>query len=170
MSGLCFPIHPFIIELLTHFRIASRQLMPNSWRIVVSCMEIWLAATVEDMIKVDELVHLYRLKESKEYGYYKPVPWVQETRIVRDLPLSFWYWKSQFFFVSGDDFETLSGKVWGDVPRLLCRWGTPSLGALSFRQSFVNIIFWLIFCHLLTFLLVILCTVNRWPKLKTRYK
>ena len=98
LSGLCFPIHPFIIELLTHFRIASRQLMPNSWRIVVSCMEIWLAATVEDMIKVDELVHLYRLKESKEYGYYKPVPWVQETRIVRDLPLSFWYWKSQFFF------------------------------------------------------------------------
>ena len=75
-------------------------------------MEIWLAATVGDMIKVDELVHLYRLKESKEYWYYELVPWVQEARIVRDLPLSFWYWKSQFFFVSRDDFETLSGEVW----------------------------------------------------------
>ena len=59
--------------------------MPNSWRIVVSCIEIWLAATDRDMIKVDELVYLYRLKESKEYGYYELVPWV------RDLPSLFWY-------------------------------------------------------------------------------
>ena len=57
------------MELLGFFGIASGQLMPNSWRIVVNYMEIWLA-TNEDMIKVDELVHLYRLKESKEYGYY----------------------------------------------------------------------------------------------------
>ena len=61
---------------------------------MVSCMEIWLAATDEDMIKVDELVHLYHLKESKEYGYYELVPWVWEARIVRDLPLLFRYWKS----------------------------------------------------------------------------
>jgi len=42
--------------------------MPNSWRIVVSYMEIWLAATEGDMIKVDKLVYLYRLKVSKEHG------------------------------------------------------------------------------------------------------
>ena len=47
--------------------------MPNSWRIVVNCMEIWLAA-IGDMIKVGELVHMYRFKESKEYGYYELVP------------------------------------------------------------------------------------------------
>ena len=84
-------------------------------------MEIWPAATDGDMIKVDELVYLYCLKESKEYGYYKLVPWVQEARIVKDLPSSFRYWKSRFFFVFEVDFETLSGKVWGDVPRLLHR-------------------------------------------------
>ena len=32
--------------LLDRFGIASEQLMPNSWRIVVSCMGIWLAVTV----------------------------------------------------------------------------------------------------------------------------
>ena len=64
--GLRFPVHPFIMELLDHFGIAPRQLMPNSWRIVVNCMEIWLAA-IGDMIKVGELVYMYRLKESKEY-------------------------------------------------------------------------------------------------------
>ena len=105
--------------------------MPNSWRIVVNCMEIWLA-TNEDMIKVGELVHLYRLKESKEYGYYELDPLARRARIVRGLPSSFKYWKSRFFFVSGDDFETLASEAWGDIPRLLRRWGTPNLGASIF--------------------------------------
>ena len=91
LCGLRFPVHPFIMELLDRFGITPRQLMPNSWRIVVSCMEIWLAATKEDMIRVDELVYLYRLKESKEHGYYELVPWERRTRILRDLPSSFRY-------------------------------------------------------------------------------
>ena len=78
--GLRLPVHPFIIELLGHFGIAPEQLMPNSWRIVVNCMEIWLA-TNGDMIKVGELVHLYHLKGSKEYGYYELVPWAGGLRL-----------------------------------------------------------------------------------------
>ena len=105
--------------------------MPNSWRIVVNCMEIWLAAN-EDMIKVGELVHLYHLKESEEYRYYKLVPWARRARIVRGLPSYFRYWKSHFFFVFGDDFETPASEAWGDILRLLRRWGTPHLGALIF--------------------------------------
>ena len=106
--------------------------MPNSWRIVVSCIGIWLAATDGGMLKVDELVYLYCLKESKEHRYYELVPWERKTRIVKGLPLSFRYWKSRFFFVSGDDFETLSGEVWGELPRLHRQWGTPTLGASIF--------------------------------------
>ena len=62
--------------------------MPNSWRIVVNCMEIWLAAN-GDMIKVGELIHLYRLKGSKEYRYYELVPWARRATIIRGLPSSF---------------------------------------------------------------------------------
>ena len=40
LSGLRLPVHLFLMELLGHFDIAPGQLMPNSWRIVVSCMEI----------------------------------------------------------------------------------------------------------------------------------
>ena len=130
-SRLRLPVHPLVMELLGHFGIAPGQLMPNSWRIVINCMEIWLAAN-EDMIKVSELVHLYHLKESKEYGYYELVPWTRRTRIIKGLASSFRYWKSCFFFVSGDDFETPSSEAWGDIPRLLCRWGTPNLGASTF--------------------------------------
>ena len=70
-----FPVHPFLMELLDRFGIAPRQLMPNSWRIMVSCMGIWLAATNRGMLKVDKLIYLYHLKESKEHGYYELVPW-----------------------------------------------------------------------------------------------
>ena len=138
--GSRFPVHPFLMELLDYFGIAPRQLMPNSWKIVVSCMGIWLATTDGDMLRVDELVYLYRLKASKEYGYYELVPWERSIRIVKGLPSSFKYQKSRFFFVSGDDFETPFGRVWGELPRLHHRWGTPTLGASMFFFIFLSFI------------------------------
>ena len=86
--------------------------MPNSWKIVVSYMGIWLIAMNGDMTKVDEFVYRYLLKESKEHWYYELVPWERRTKIVWDLPSSFRYWKSRFFFVFGDDCETPSDEVW----------------------------------------------------------
>ena len=68
------PRPPLPYGVLDHFGIAPGQLMPNSWRIVVSCMGIWLVAMDGDMLRVDELVYLYRLKASKEYRYYELVP------------------------------------------------------------------------------------------------
>ena len=133
---------------------------------MVNCMEIWLAAN-EDMIRVSELVHLYRLKESKEYGYYKLVPWARKARIVRGLPSSFRYWKSRFVFVSGNDFETPASEAWGDVRRLLRRWGTPHLGT-----SILPIVCWFLFLSLLVVhnLPLFPCIVKRRPKLKSKYQ
>ena len=111
LCGLRLPIHPFVMELLSHLGIAPGKLMPNSWRIVVSLMGIWLSTTNGDMIRVDELVYLYHLKAFKGHGYYKLVPWERRTRIVYNLPSSFRYWKSRFFFVSKDDWETPSNEV-----------------------------------------------------------
>ena len=89
MSGLRFPIHAFIMKLLHHLNIALGQLIPNSWRIVISCMEIWMIVTEGDMIRLDKFVHLYRLTKLKEFGYYELVPWVRKARIIVDLPLFF---------------------------------------------------------------------------------
>ena len=71
-------------------------------------MVIWMTIADGDMITLNEFINLYRLKESKEFGYYELVPWDRRSRIIVDLPLSFRYWKSRYFFMSGDGCETLS--------------------------------------------------------------
>ena len=83
------------------------------------------------MITLNEFVHLYHLKESKEFGYYKLVPWDKRSQLIVDLPSSFHYWKSRYFFMSGDSWETLSDDFWGDVSKLLRRWETPQHGAFA---------------------------------------
>ena len=75
LYGLRFLVHPFIMELLHYLNIASKQLMPKSWRIIISCMEIWTIVIDGDIIRLDVFVHMYRLKESKEFVYYELVPW-----------------------------------------------------------------------------------------------
>ena len=74
LCGLRFPIYPFIMELLHYLNIAPGQLMPNSWRIIISCMVIWMIIANEDMITLNEFVYLYHMKESKEFRYYELVP------------------------------------------------------------------------------------------------
>ena len=91
LCGLIFPIHPFIMELLNHLGIALGQLMLNSWRIVISCMVIWTTIADGDMITLNKLAHLYRLKEFREFGYYELVPWDRKSCFVADLLSSFRY-------------------------------------------------------------------------------
>ena len=98
-------------------------------------MVIWTIIVDGDMITLNELVHLYRLKESKEFSYYELVPWDRRSRLIADLPSSFRYWKSRYFFVSGDGWEILFDDFWGDFPRLLCWWETPVLGAFALHCS-----------------------------------
>ena len=88
-------------------------------------MVIWTIISNGDMITLNEFVYLYRLKESKDIGYYELVPWDRRSRLIVDLPLSFCYCKSRYCFVSGDGWETFSDDFWGDVSRLLRRWETP---------------------------------------------
>ena len=59
LCSLKFLVHPFIMELLHYLNIIPGKLMPNSWRIVISCMEIRMIVTDGDMIRLDEFVHLY---------------------------------------------------------------------------------------------------------------
>ena len=108
-------------------------------------MVIWMTIADGDMITLNEFVHLYCLKESKEFGYYELVLWDRKSRLVANLPSSFYYWKSRYFFVSSDGWETLSDDFWRDVPRLLRRWETPQLGAFASHEIFLSLFLFIYF-------------------------
>ena len=62
VRGLHFLIHPFIRELFLHLKLAPAHLVPNSWRMVVCCMVIWMSANEGDILRVEEFLHFYRLR------------------------------------------------------------------------------------------------------------
>lgn len=69
--GLCFPIYPFCREVLSHLKIASRQLVPNAWRTMVCCMVVWSTVNDRDFFEVDGFFYLYHLRELKLKGYWE---------------------------------------------------------------------------------------------------
>ena len=74
VSGLRLPIHPFLRKLFSHLSFAPTQLVPNSWRIVICCMVVWMLANDKYTIRMDEFFHLYYLRRSKDLGYWEFKP------------------------------------------------------------------------------------------------
>ena len=84
INGFHFPIHPFIREFFFLLQLASIQLVPNLWRIVVCCMVLWMSANDGDIIRIDEFLHFYRLRKSKDPSYWEFKPWGNSSRLVLD--------------------------------------------------------------------------------------
>ena len=55
--SLCFPVHPFIMQLLFVLNVASRQLVPNAWRSIIGCMSVWVSTHDRDMIALNKFLH-----------------------------------------------------------------------------------------------------------------
>lgn len=71
--------------------------------------------------------------------------------------------------MSGNDWETLSNHLWGDVPKLQYRWGTLKLSESSFASNLLVKIF-LSSNPGFNPHLYIYITAKACPKLKSRYK
>jgi len=57
LCGLHFPVHPFIMTLLSALNVTSGQLVPNAWRTIISYMSIWVSVHDRDMITLNEILH-----------------------------------------------------------------------------------------------------------------
>ena len=136
LCGLCFPIHPFIHELLNHFKIAFSQLNPNAWWMVMTVMSFWMFVLKGSMVSLNDFLYLYYLKPSTHYGYFEFYPWDRSSKVVCGLPSSFRGWKSKYFFVYGKGWEIASDEVWGELPPLPHTWEVPTLGASSLLLIF----------------------------------
>ena len=139
VSGLRFPIQPFVRELFFLLQLAPAQLVLNPLRIVVCCMVIWMSINDGDTIRIDEFLHFYRLRRSKDLGYWEFKPWGRSSRLVLDSPSSLQNWKTNFFFVSGDGWVYTPGEDPDNAPKLLHSWGTPVSGASWYIFIYIHI-------------------------------
>ena len=116
-SGLRFPAYPFVREHFSYLHLVLAQLVPNSWRIVISCMVVWMSTNDGDVIKKGEFLHFYRLKKSKDPSYYEFKPWDRVSKLIPDYPSSLRNWKPNFFFVSRSGWEFVPGKDLDEAPK-----------------------------------------------------
>ena len=57
-----------------------------------------MSANDGDVITRDEFLHFYRLRKSKDPGYYEFKPWDRASRLILDYLSSLRNWKLNFFF------------------------------------------------------------------------
>ena len=57
-----------------------------------------MSANDGDVIMRDEFLHFYRLRKSKDPGYYEFKPWDKASRLILDYLSSLRNWKLNFFF------------------------------------------------------------------------
>ena len=131
VSGLRFLVHPFVRELFSYLHFASAQLVPNSWRILISCIVVWMSANNGDVIRRDEFLYFYHLKKSKNPGYYEFKPWDRASRLILDYPSSLPNWKPNLFFISGSSWELSLVRTWMKPPSFFVVGEFPCLVRLS---------------------------------------
>lgn len=87
-ASLRFPIPLFVRHLLTHLRLALGQVMPNSWRILISCMVLWPACNGgQDHITVPEFLYCYKVVEM-HLGWWYFTARVLDRVLIMGLPMS----------------------------------------------------------------------------------
>ena len=77
-----------------------------------------MSANDKDVIKKDEFLHFYRLRKSKDLGYYEFKPWDRASMLILDYPSSLRNWKPNFFFVFGSGWEFILGEDLDEAPQV----------------------------------------------------
>ena len=90
-----------------------------------------MSANNGDVIKKDKFLHFYRLKKSKDLGYYEFKTWDRASRLILNYPSSLQNWKPNFFFVSGSGWEFVLGEDLDESPNFFIVGEPPCLVRLS---------------------------------------
>ena len=98
--GFRFPVPPLARRLLLYYDLAPGQLMPNTWRILLS-LGI-LSERYNLPFGLGCLLHNYYLKEHiNDQGRYMLIPRSKEQQIIIDTTTNDRYWNNTFFFSKG---------------------------------------------------------------------
>ena len=100
-------------------------------------MVLWISTNDDNIIRVDEFIHLYCLRSSTHFGYREFKPWDKKSRLVFDSPSFLREWKKSFFFVSSGGWEVTPNEDLDDAPRLIHQCGVVvSSASFSFLLLF----------------------------------
>ena len=70
-----------------------------------------------DVIRKDKFLHFYRLRKSKDPGYYEFKLWDRASRLILDYPSSFRKRKPNLFFIFGSDWEYVLSEDLDEAPK-----------------------------------------------------
>ena len=59
-TGLRFPLHPFVIEVLNSYNIAVSKLYPNDWGCIIAFIMIYIAISIEPTLTAFR--YIFRLR------------------------------------------------------------------------------------------------------------
>ena len=71
----------------------------------------------DDVIRGDKFLHFYRLRKSKDHGYYEFKSWDRASRLILDYPTSLRNWKPNFFFIFESSWEFVLGEDLDETPK-----------------------------------------------------
>ena len=102
--GFRFPPPPLARRMLLYYDLAPGQLMPNTWRILLSLSV--LSEKYNIPFGIESLLHNYYLKEHiHDRGRYMLIPRSKEQRIVIDTTTNDRNWKDVYFFAKGPQVD-----------------------------------------------------------------
>ncbi len=110
--GMRLPLQTYFIKILSGLHLAPGQLNPNGWRVLSGLFILWDRCGQSEPT-IDELKHLYQLKNSpKHAGWYYFMSSTKTRKPITDLPLcGGGNWKKKLFF-AGLKMDELRHSYW----------------------------------------------------------
>ena len=102
-NDFCFPLHPFIKNVLQFFNIRPSQLSPNFWGVLVGLLVVFRDKGL-NIPSIALLLDFFSMKEVAE-GFLYISKWYSASQIISDLPSSHKHWKERYFFIGGRNWE-----------------------------------------------------------------
>jgi hypothetical protein len=126
-------------ELLDYLSLVPRQVAPNGWRTIISCMVMWrVSSNGREDLSVDEFLFYYEpCQIALSLGFWTFKHHDMEMRIIHGLPSSNRTWKDSYVFVCGDNWESLPQENPRDFVKVRKSWGTPSSSGVCFIYLFI---------------------------------
>ena len=129
------PLNAFTRGLLFRLVIASNQLNPNGWRIIVAMQVLWRKVfEANHPLTVDEFLYCYKPSEiNQSIGFYQFSARHNDYRMIRSLSSSDREWKKDFlFFIFFCFFVFFVSGFWAGNPIEVGRdWFPSTIGAWS---------------------------------------